>query len=237
MRMRLVIRLSFVIFVFFNTVGVCATTVETKTETPVSYVITTPAQALAALQKGNDHFVAELRKNQSFIEQMKYSQTNQTPFAVILSCMDSRTSPEIVFDQGIGDLFSQRVAGNVLNQNILGGMEYATKVVGAELIVVMAHENCGALKAACEKVQLGNLTPLLQSLQPVVAQTAKTFAGGKQCDNPAFINSVAKQNVLDIMQAIPEQSPIIANLVKHHHVMIVGAMLNLSTGKVEFFTH
>ena len=148
--------------------------------------------------------------------------------------MDSRSIPEIAFDQGIGHIFTIRVAGNVINKDILGSMEYATKVVGTKLIVVLGHTSCGAVAAACEHVEMGNITGLLQQIQPAVKATTGG-AGNSNCKSMDLINAIAKANVMNMVKQIPQQSPIIAELMKKGQVKVVGGIYDVGTGKVTFF--
>jgi carbonic anhydrase len=192
-----------------------------------------PVQALQLLVQGNQRFLTGTRKMPNLLNQVAMTKDSQHPFAVILSCMDSRTSPELLFDQGIGDIFTIRVAGNVLNEDEIASLEYATKISGAKIIVIMGHTNCGAVKGACHSVQLGHLPTLLSKINPAISVTAKTW-GGTYCDKPDFINAAAKQNVLLVANAIKQQSPVIQALMKEHKVEIVPAIYNLATGKVTF---
>lgn len=191
-------------------------------------------QVLQTLVEGNARFVAGKPREHDYQAQILDTKKTQAPSTVVLSCMDSRSIPELAFDKGIGSVFTLRVAGNVINQDILGSMEYATKVVGAKLIVVMGHTNCGAIKAACKDAKLGNLTDLLQDIRPAV-KTVESNVQNAECTDKTFVDQIAKQNVLNMIHAIPVQSPIIAELLKNNEVKIVGAMYDVSTGKVSFF--
>lgn len=154
--------------------------------------------------------------------------------AVILNCIDARTPPEIVFDQGIGDVFAARIAGNVQNDDILGSMEFGTQLSGAKLIAVIGHTSCGAVRGACQQAKLGNLTGLLQKIQPAVSQATKETAT-HDCGSAEFINQVAKDNVLMVIKQIRQNSPVIANLIKEGKIGIIGGMQDLNTGEVTFF--
>jgi len=192
----------------------------------------TPIETLKKLMQGNHRFVNNKPIQRNLLQQAKVSSLQgQFPAAVILSCMDSRGSPELIFDQGLGDVFSVRVAGNVIDTDQIGGMEYATKVVGSKLIIVMGHTQCGAVKGACEQVKLGKLTELLDKIQPAV----KKMKGDVNCNNDKTVDQIAKQNVLDMMQQINLQSSIIHDQVSHGTVLVVGAMHDLRSGKVVFF--
>ncbi|OAI48566.1 carbonic anhydrase [Gammaproteobacteria bacterium SCGC AG-212-F23] len=195
----------------------------------------TPAIALNLLKEGNSRFVSGKMKNRNFLQQAKLTKKGQHPFAFILSCMDSRGSPELIFDQGIGDIFAGRVAGNVINDDQLGGMEFATQVMGAHIIVVMGHTSCGAVKGACSHVTLGNLTQLVNKITPAVNTVKKdSHTASLDCDKAETVDMIAKQNVLNMIQQITEKSPVVKKLVDDNQVIIVGAMHNLATGVVTF---
>lgn len=206
--------------------------------TPKHYIQTresqasiTPNAAIKKLEDGNKRFLEDKMRNRDFSLQARTTAINgQAPFAVILSCMDSRGSPEIIFDQGIGDVFSVRVAGNVINTDIIASLEYATKVVGSKLIVVMGHTQCGAIEAACKNVQLGNITALLSQIKPAVAQVKESQSA---CDQQT-VDTIAKQNVINVVHAIPKESELISDLLQQGKIKIIGAMHNLKTGKVDF---
>lgn len=197
----------------------------------------TADKGLEILKAGNSRFIAGDGKNRDLLKQAQLTaEKGQYPFAVILSCMDSRGSPELIFDQGIGDVFSVRLAGNVLDADQLGGLEYATKVIGSHLIVVMGHTRCGAVSGACSGAELGSLTQLLQKIQPAVDAVKKVKKTDKlDCSVTATVDDIAKQNVLNVMQEIKSKSKIISDLVASGDVKIVGAMQDLRTGAVTFF--
>lgn len=194
----------------------------------------TPWQALERLRLGNVRFVTNTRHQRDFFAQVVASSTKQFPSAIILSCMDSRGPAEIIFDQGIGDIFSQRLAGNVVNEDVLGGMEFAAQVVGAKLIVVLGHTSCGAVMGACSDVKLGNLTGLLEKIKPSVDKVREEEQT-VDCDYADHVDKIAKQNVLDGIEQIKNGSPILRKLIEEGTLGIVGAMHDLSTGKVNFF--
>lgn len=194
----------------------------------------TPAQVLQRLKAGNVRFMSGNLLNRDWAQQVARTAQGQHPAAVILNCMDSRNIPELVFDQGIGDIFAIRVAGNVVNPDVLGSMEYATKIVGAKLIVVLGHTSCGAVVGACKGAQLGNLTGLLQKIQPAVKQ-AETKLATVDCNNKVLIDEIAKDNVLNMMQQIEDQSPVISKLIAEKKVGIIGGMYDVNSGKVTFF--
>jgi carbonic anhydrase len=193
-----------------------------------------PQDALQRLKDGNQRFVDGNMKNRDWLIQANTSASKQHPVVVVLNCIDSRTPPEIIFDQGIGDIFAARIAGNIQNDDILGSMEFGTKVAGAKLIAVIGHTSCGAVRGACQQVKLGNLTGLLHKIQPAVKQAAKE-ANTKDCSNAAFIDQIAKDNVLMVMKQIQARSPVISKLIKEGKIGIVGGIQDLSTGKVTFF--
>lgn len=195
----------------------------------------TPAKALEILKEGNKRFINNLKANRDLLKQVNETSDGQHPFAVILSCIDSRTSAELIFDQGLGDVFSVRIAGNCLNEDILGSMEFACKVAGAKLIMVLGHSRCGAIKGACDDVRMGNLTALLNKLRPAVDDT-KT-SGDRKSTNSEFVEAVAHRNVDLTMDQIPERSPILAEMIKEGSITIVGGMYDVQTGEVEFIRH
>lgn len=196
----------------------------------------TPEDSLKRLIEGNKRFIHNKPIQRNLLAQTKAtSLKGQFASAVILSCMDSRGSPELIFDQGLGDIFSVRDAGNVIDSDQLGGMEFATKVMGSKLIVVMGHTKCGAVKGACQGVQLGNLTQLLNKIQPAVQEVKNKVNGQINCDDYHVVDEIAKQNVIDMIKDIKAQSSIVNNMIQNKKVMIVGAMHDLQTGKVEFF--
>lgn len=194
----------------------------------------TPMKVLERLEAGNARFMSGNLLNRDWAAQVARTSQGQYPAAVILNCMDSRNIPELVFDQGIGDIFAIRVAGNVVNPDVLGSMEYATQVVGSKLIVVLGHTSCGAVSGACKGVQLGNLTGLLQKIQPAVKQ-AETQTATVDCSNKALIDEIAKDNVMNMMHEVQHDSPVISKLIAEKKVGIVGGMYDVNTGKVTFF--
>ena len=194
----------------------------------------TPQQALAELRDGNARFLAGKPLVRDFPGQVKAASSGQYPFAVVLSCLDSRQPIEIVFDQGIGDIFSARVAGNVLNDDILGSMEFACKASGAKLIVVIGHSNCGAVKGAIDDVQLGNLTGLLTKIKPAMDAVSQDVQP-RTTKNHAFVDQVSEANVKLVMKEIRERSPILREMLDQGQIGLVGGMYDLSTGKVEFY--
>jgi carbonic anhydrase len=194
----------------------------------------TPQTALEILKEGNQRFVNNLKANRNLLQQVNETSEGQFPFATILSCIDSRTSAELVFDQGLGDVFSVRIAGNILNQDILGSMEFATKVAGSKIVVVLGHTKCGAIKGACSNVELGNLTFLLKKIKPAIEKETGT-SENRTGDNLAFVDKVAEINVKLTIDRIRNESPIIADLEKENKIDIVGGMYDVETGLVTFF--
>jgi len=193
-----------------------------------------PMEALHLLKKGNFRFVNNLKLNRDLLEQVNDTKDGQWPFAAILSCMDSRTSAELIFDQGLGDIFSIRIAGNIITEGILGSLEYATAVAGSKLIVVLGHTKCGAIKGACDDVKMGNLTSLIDRIRPAILEE-KTVQENRNGDNPEFVNAVAHLNVNHSVEQIMEKSVVIKELVEQGKVGIVPAMYDVTTGKVTFF--
>ncbi|HEY7868380.1 MAG TPA: carbonic anhydrase family protein [Methylomirabilota bacterium] len=192
----------------------------------------TPDQIIQAMKKGNERFRRGERTTQNYLAQQRASAKGQYPAAVLLSCIDSRAPAETIMDLGIGDVFNARVAGNVVNDDILGSMEFACQVAGAKVVLVMGHTACGAIKGAIDRVQLGNLTGLLAKIQPAVDTT--TYQGDRSAKNYAFVDAVARKNVELAAVEIRSRSAIIAGLETKGTVKISGAMYNLESGAVEF---
>jgi len=195
-------------------------------------VALTPQKALELLKEGNGRFVQNERATRNLLEQVDETMSGQYPFAVVLSCIDSRVPAEIVFDQGIGDIFSIRIAGNFINEDILGSMEFACKAAGSKLIVVMGHSSCGAVKGACDHVELGNLTGLLHRIQPAI--DAVDEDGDKTSANPEFVQKVADKNVELALEQIKEKSPVLKEMLEGAEIELVGAMYSIETGEVTF---
>jgi carbonic anhydrase len=195
----------------------------------------TPASVLALLKEGNDRFVNNLKSNRNLLEQVNDTRQGQFPIAIILSCMDSRTSVELIFDQGLGDVFSARVAGNVINDDILGSMEYACKIAGSKLIVVLGHSHCGAIKGACAKVELDHLSGLLRKIKPAVDAVQLEEALEMTADDDRLVQKVADKNVQFTVDQIRSKSPLLNAMVRSGEIGIVGAMYDIETGKVKFY--
>ncbi len=194
----------------------------------------TPSMALDLLKDGNKRFVNNLKINRNLLQQANETSVGQHPFAVILSCIDSRTSAELIFDQGLGDVFSVRIAGNVVNEDILGSMEFGCKVAGAKIIVVLGHTRCGAVKGACDNVELGNLTSLINKIKLAVQQES-TITNDRTSSNTEFVEKVAELNVVNSVNNILLHSPIIAEMVNNGEISIVGGVHDISSGEVKFF--
>ncbi|MEY4957695.1 MAG: hypothetical protein RL409_1952 [Gemmatimonadota bacterium] len=193
-----------------------------------------PVDAIEVLRKGNKRFVNNLRANRNLLQQVNETSDGQHPLAIVLSCIDSRTSAELVFDQGLGDIFSCRVAGNVLNDDILGSMEYACKVAGARAIVVLGHTKCGAIRGACDGVRLGNLTSLLEKIDDAIALETETLID-RRSSNAEFVERVAEQNVLLVKRQVLERSPLLAAMILDSQIALVGGMYDVDSGEVEFY--
>ena len=194
----------------------------------------TPDLALQILKEGNQRFMQNLKANRNLLQQVNETSAGQFPFATILSCIDSRTSAELIFDQGLGDIFSIRIAGNILNEDILGSMEFATKLVGTKVILVLGHTKCGAIVGACNHVEMGNLTTLLNKVQPAIYKETVT-RDNRTGSNPAFVKNVTELNVHLTIERIRRESPIIAELESNGKIKIVGAMYDVENGQVTFY--
>jgi carbonic anhydrase len=205
-----------------------------KTITKEMQSAISPIMALNLLKEGNKRFVNNLKINRNLLQQANDTSDGQHPFAVILSCIDSRTSAELIFDQGLGDIFSVRIAGNIVNEDILGSMEFGCKVAGAKIIVVLGHTKCGAVKGACDHVELGNLTGLIAKIKPAVDQEITT-TDNRNSSNSTFVENVAELNVSLSVKNILLKSPIVAEMVKNDEITIVGGVHDISTGEVKFF--
>lgn len=205
-----------------------------KTLTKEMQMSLTPAKAIELLREGNKRFVNNLKVNRNLLQQVNETSGGQYPLAVVLSCIDSRTSAELIFDQGLGDIFSVRIAGNIINEDILGSMEFACKVAGAKALVVLGHSKCGAVKGACDHVEMGNLTNLLSKLQPAV-YAEKTVTTDRSSANDEFVEKVATLNVKMAMHQIHDKSTILNEMILKGDIAIIGGMYNVETGVVEFY--
>lgn len=193
----------------------------------------TPDQAIARLAEGNARFMSGTNQPLDLPAQVGATGSGQYPFAVVLACIDSRSGPELVFDQGLGDIFVPRIAGNYVQSDILGSMEFATKVAGAKAIVVVGHTGCGAVKGACDDVQLGNLTTVIQAIRPAV-YAVQNVPGARDSSNDAFVRAVTEENVRLTVEKIRNDSPILRELEASGQIRIVGAMQDITTGEVVF---
>jgi carbonic anhydrase len=194
----------------------------------------TPTMALELLKDGNKRFMNNLKANRNLLQQANETSEGQHPFAIILSCIDSRTSAEIIFDQGLGDIFSVRIAGNIINEDILGSMEFACKVAGSKIIAVLGHTKCGAVKGACDHVEMGNLTVLLSKIQPAIYDE-KTETDNRNSSNNEFVEKVSVINVKRTVHAIIERSPILKEMFEKGEIKIVGGTHHIMTGEVVFY--
>ncbi len=193
----------------------------------------TPEKSIQYLREGNERFVANLRAHRNLLEQVNDTRDGQFPFATILSCIDSRTSAELVFDQGLGDIFSVRIAGNIVNEDILGSMEFTCKVAGSRSIVVLGHSKCGAIKGACDGVQLGNLSTLLNKIQPSVYHE-HSVKENRNSSNGAFVEKVAEIQVRRSVRSIVEQSVVLREMVDQKQIGIIGGLYDVESGRVQW---
>ncbi|MEJ7587829.1 MAG: carbonic anhydrase family protein [Ferruginibacter sp.] len=205
-----------------------------KTLTKELQAAITPSRALELLTEGNKRFINNLKVNRNLLQQANETSDGQHPFAVILSCIDSRTSAELIFDQGLGDIFSIRIAGNIMNEDILGSMEFGCKVAGSKIIVVLGHTKCGAVKGACDHVEMGNLTTLLTKIRPAVDDETVTKEN-RNSNNPVFVENVSTINVKRTVKSIMERSPILKEMIESGQIGIVGGSHDISNGEVTFY--
>ena len=205
-----------------------------KTLTKEILAAITPSMALTLLNEGNKRFLNNLKVNRNLLQQANETSDGQHPFAIILSCIDSRTSAELIFDQGLGDIFSVRIAGNIINEDILGSMEFACKVAGSKIIVVLGHTKCGAVKGACDHIEMGNLTALLSKIRPAVDDETLTKEN-RNSNNPVFVENVATINVKRTVKSIMQRSPILKEMIESGQIGIVGGTHDISTGEVTFY--
>jgi len=205
-----------------------------RTHNKESQSTITPVSALEILEEGNMRFVSNLKYNRNLLQQVNETRDGQWPFAVILSCIDSRTSAELIFDQGLGDIFSVRIAGNIVNEDILGSMEFACKVAGSKFIVVLGHTKCGAIKGACDRVEMGHLTTLLAKLQPAIDEETSTKKD-RNSRNSVFVENVSGINVRRTVNEVMQRSSILNKMIENGEIGICGAMYNVETGVVDFY--
>lgn len=192
----------------------------------------TPDNALELLKSGNKRFVSNLKLNRNLLEQVNETREGQYPFAAILSCIDSRAPAELIFDQGLGDIFSIRIAGNFINEDILGSMEFACKIAGSKLIVVLGHTHCGAIKGVCDDVELGNLTQMLNKIKPALQRVTDEVV--RDSSNIFFVNKVVQKNIEYSLEQIPQRSPVLKELVDSGAIKIIGATYDIENGEVTF---
>jgi carbonic anhydrase len=204
------------------------------TQTHETQSAITPPQALEMLKQGNERFASGHSLHRNLREQVKLTSPHQYPFAAIVSCIDSRAPAELIFDQGIGDIFNVRIAGNIVDDDILGSLEYTTKVAGAKLILVMGHTRCGAVAGACDGTKMGHLTELLAHIQPAVDAVKTPPGEDRSAKNQAFVDKVAQDNVVVSMKTIRSRSSILNDLISRGDVALVGAMYDVQTGRVRF---
>ena len=207
-----------------------------KAHTSETQLTMTPDKALNFLKEGNERFQNNLKANRNLLQQVNATAEGQFPFATIFSCIDSRVSAELVFDQGLGDVFSIRIAGNFVNEDILGSMEFASKLAGTKVIVVLGHTSCGAIKGACDHARLGNLTALIKKIEPAVDAVEKPLeAELRNSSNLEFVDAVSKKNVEMTLVNIRQRSEIIKEMEDNAEIKIIGAMYDIATGVVEFY--
>lgn len=207
-----------------------------KAQTKETQAAMTPAHAIEALKEGNARFQNNLKADRNLLEQMNDTSTGQFPFATVLSCIDSRVSSELIFDQGIGDIFSARVAGNFVNEDILGSMEFACKLAGTKVILVLGHTACGAVKGACDDAKLGNLTAMLAKIKPAVnAVTEPQDQSIRNSGNIEFVNNVAEKNVHLTIDRIFAESSVLSEMAQNGEIQIVGGMYDINSGAVTFY--
>lgn len=204
-----------------------------RTHTKETQEILTPDLIIDILKKGNQRFVNNIKAHRNLLEQVNETSTGQFPFAAILSCIDSRTSAELIFDQGLGDIFSIRIAGNILNEDILGSMEFACKIAGSKLIVVLGHTNCGAIIGACDDIKLGHLTILVNKIKPSIEVETETESD-RNGKNIKFVENVSVNNVKLTVEGIRRRSPILSEMEREKKIKIIGGMYDVETGIVKF---
>ncbi len=207
-----------------------------KAHTKETQSTMTPEKSLQYLKEGNVRFQNNLKANRNLLEQVNDTSDGQFPFATILSCIDSRVSAELVFDQGLGDVFSVRIAGNFVNKDILGSMEFACKLAGTKLLVVLGHTACGAVKGACDDAKLGNLTGMLAKIKPAVeAVPEPKDVNLRNSKNPEFVDNVSAKNVQLTIDRILDESDVLADMQNNGEIKIVGAMYDINNGAVTFY--
>jgi carbonic anhydrase len=214
-------------------VGGCQTGNPSRPISQAEQQAISPDQALARLVEGNRRFVAGRSRRRDYPAEVRATAQGQFPFAVVLSCIDSRSTPEVVFDQGIGDLFVTRIAGNYVQADILGGMEFGAKVSGARLIVILGHTECGAVKGACDNVELGNLTTVVRAIRPAVDEIREPVTD-RASKNKGFLLAVTGANIRRTVTRVRQESPILRELEEAGRIKIIGALQDLTTGDITF---
>lgn len=205
-----------------------------RTHTKETQEKLTPELALEILKEGNKRFINNIKIHRNLLEQVNETSSGQFPFAAILSCIDSRTSAELIFDQGLGDILSIRIAGNILNNDIIGSMEFACKIAGSKLIVVLGHTKCGAIEGACNNISLGHITSLLSKIKPAIEHETTTKSD-RNGNNREFVNNVAINNVVNSVQMITKQSSILHEMEQTKQIKIIGGLHDIDTGHVTFY--
>jgi carbonic anhydrase len=207
-----------------------------KAQTKETQDLMTPTTALQELKDGNQRFIEKKQLNRDLLQQVSETSTGQFPFATVLSCIDSRVSSELIFDQGIGDIFSVRIAGNFVNEDILGSMEFACKLAGTKLVLVLGHTACGAVKGACDHARLGNLTALINKIEPAVEAVKEPADESiRNSTNSDFVNEVAAQNVKMTIENIRNQSEVLKEMEDAGEIQILGGMYDIQSGKVTIY--
>lgn len=206
------------------------------TQTAKTQAMITPSMAVKMLADGNDRFMNDKPIHRNLHQQIKETATGQYPFAAIVSCIDSRIPTEIIFDQGVGDVFNARVAGNFVNDDILGSLEFACKLAGSKVIVIMGHTSCGAVKGACDHAELGNLTQMLDKIMPAVNEVATAPGEERNSSNLPFVNKVSDKNVELTIEKLKAESPVLNEMIQNGEIDVVGAMYDVQTGKVSFMS-
>lgn len=209
-------------------------TQQMKSHTKKTQDSLTPELSLELLKEGNERFVNNIKAHRNLLQQVNETSSGQFPFAAILSCIDSRTSAELIFDQGLGDILSIRIAGNILNEDIIGSMELAVKIAGSKLIVVLGHTKCGAIEGACNNIEFGNITSLLKKIKPAIEMETETTVD-RNVNNLKFVRNVTVNNVFLTVKKVKEQSPILRELDETGQIKIIGGLYDLDTGKVTFY--
>lgn len=203
-------------------------------QTKQSQVELTPDEAIEYLKQGNERFINNIKSHRNLLAQVNETSSEQFPFAAILSCIDSRTSAELIFDQGLGDIFSIRIAGNILNDDILGSMEFACKISGSKLIVILGHTNCGAIIGACDNIKLGHITSLMDKIKPAIETETQTVSN-RNGNNSKFVKNVAVNNVNITVEGIRNRSEILSLMERENNIKIIGGLYDVETGKVNFY--